>query len=347
MASVTATDSSELDTVLSVQELSVHYLTPEGVVRAVNEISFDVHKGEMLGLIGESGCGKTTVAMALLRLVQPPGEIVGGRVILKGRIDLTELSPARLRPYRWREVALIPQGAMNSLNPVMRVREQIADAICAHAKSSGKDLEERILKLLTLVGLPSRVYGMYPHELSGGMKQRVCIAMAIALDPSLIIADEPTSALDVIVQRVVAQTLLDIKRRLGVSMILIGHDMGLMAQLVDRVAVMYAGYLVEVAPAAEALTHPRHPYTQLLIDSVPSVKARKPLKVTEGLTHDLREQLPGCTFQARCPFVTDECRTVSPRMRDVGPGHQVACHLYKQSLAPDAGTKRPSASLGN
>lgn len=179
-----------------------------------------------------------------------------------------------------------------------------------------------------MVGLPSRVYDMYPHELSGGMKQRVCIAMAIVLDPTVVIADEPTSALDVIVQRIVAQTLLDIKDRLGVAMIMIGHDMGLMAQMADRIAVMYAGNLVEVAPVRTALKEPLHPYTQLLIESIPSIKERKPLKLTEGLTHDLRNPPPGCIFQFRCPHVMDHCRTVSPQQIEISPGHHVACHLF-------------------
>src|SRR5215510_7249390 len=199
---------------------------------------------------------------------------------------------------RWRDIALIPQGAMNSLNPVMRVKDQIADAIETHeGKQPKNELRERVLNILSTVGLPSRVYELFPHELSGGMKQRVCIAMAIALNPSLIIADEPTSALDVVVQRVVAQTLLDVKERLGVSMILIGHDIGLQAQLVDRMAVMYAGNIVEIAPVKSLFEDPMHPYTQLLIASIPSIKEKKPLKITEGLTHDLRNPPPGCIFQ--------------------------------------------------
>lgn len=320
--------SDRRDTVLEVKDLRVHYATPEGNVIAVNGVSFDIYKGELLGLVGESGCGKTTAAMAILRLVQPPGRILGGQAIINRTTDLLALSKQELRRVRWREIALIPQGAMNSLNPVIRVKNQIADGIQTHeGKQPKRELKERILGLFTLVGLPSRVYTMYPHELSGGMKQRVCIAMAIALNPSLVIADEPTSALDVIVQRVVAQTLLDIRKRLGVSMLVIGHDMGLMAQVVDRIAVMYAGSIVEIAPVRAALTKPMHPYTQLLIESIPSIKERKPLKITEGLTHDLRNPPPGCIFQLRCPHVTEDCREVVPPLQEIGPGHQVACHL--------------------
>jgi oligopeptide/dipeptide ABC transporter ATP-binding protein len=315
-------------TVLQIENLRVHYATPLGDVIAVNGVDLKVFEGETIGLVGESGCGKSTLAMAILRLVQPPGRIVSGQVQLLNT-DLMALSEAELRQVRWNQIALVPQGAMNSLNPVMRVKDQIAEAIETHqVQRSPEELRERILRLLAMVGLPGRVYNMYPHELSGGMKQRVCIAMAIALTPSVIIADEPTSALDVVVQRVVAQTLLDVKRTLGVSMILIGHDMGLMAQLVDRIAVMYAGNIVEIASVKDIFAEPLHPYTQLLLASIPSVKERKPLVVTEGLTHDLRRPPPGCVFQLRCPFVMDKCREVVPPLRELRPNHYAACHLY-------------------
>jgi peptide/nickel transport system ATP-binding protein len=325
---VTAQGSS--DVVLDVTDLKVHYQTSRGPVIAVNGVSFQVFKGETLGLVGESGCGKSTTAMSILRLVQPPGRMVGGEIRLNG-VDLAALDEKALRQARWRQVALIPQGAMDSLNPVMRVNKQIADAIETHeGRRPRRDLEQRIMKLLKLVGLPRRVYSMYPHELSGGMKQRVCIAMAIALDPPLIVADEPTSALDVVVQRVVAQTLIDVKERLGVSMILIGHDIGLQAQLVDRIAVMYAGNIVEIAPVTSIFDFPLHPYTQLLISSIPSIKERKPLKKTEGLTHDLRNPPPGCVFHLRCPYVMDKCREEVPLLRELKPGHFAACHLYER-----------------
>jgi peptide/nickel transport system ATP-binding protein len=318
------------EVLLHVEGLKVHYATPQGDVIAANDVTFNLYKGELIGLIGESGCGKTTTAMALLRMVQAPGRIVGGSALLNGT-DLMKLSEAELRNVRWKEMALVPQGAMNSLNPLMRLNDQIADGIETHeGRQPRKVMKERILHLLSDVGLPSRVYDMYPHELSGGMKQRACIAMAIALRPSLIIADEPTSALDVIVQRIVAQTLLDIRDRLGVSMIVIGHDMGLMAQLVDRLAIMYAGNMVELAPVKDAYAEPMHPYTELLIESIPSIKERKPLKLTEGLTHDLRNPPPGCIFQFRCPHVKDVCREVRPKFREYQPDHFVACHLYEQ-----------------
>jgi peptide/nickel transport system ATP-binding protein len=220
---------------------------------------------------------------------------------------------------------------MNSLNPTMRISQQIADVIREHeGKRSKEEMKARILELLQWVGLPERIYNMYPHELSGGMKQRACIAMAIALNPTVIIADESTSALDVVVQRVVAQTMLKVKEAMGVSMIMIGHDMGLMAQMVDRIAVMYAGRIVEISPIADIFRNPGHPYTELLIESVPSLKERKPLKITEGITHDPRNPPPGCIFHLRCPFVMDRCRSEKPTCQEIRPQQEVFCHLYEK-----------------
>ena len=347
----TEAEHASRDPVLDVRDLRVHYFTRGGEVIAVNGISFGLRRGEILGLVGESGCGKTTVAMSILRLVQPPGRVVDGTISLNGT-DLLSLDEKQLARVRWREIALIPQGAMNSLNPVLRVKDQMADAVEAHeGKQPGSRLKERILKALATVGLPSRVYDLFPHELSGGMKQRVCIAMAVILNPAVIIADEPTSALDVVVQRVVAQTILDVKRRLNVSMILIGHDMGLQAQLVDRLVVMYAGNIVEIAPVQAAFAEPLHPYTQLLISSIPSIKARKPLRATEGLTHDLRRPPPGCVFNLRCPHATDECRAVPPPLREMRPDHFVACHRVelwmdgRSSGEPSVAAERRDAGL--
>ena len=259
-------------TVLEVKDLRVYYETPQGDVLAVDGIDFQLFEGETLGLVGESGCGKSTAAMGILQLVVPPGRIISGEVLLEGE-NLLDLRDRELRKLRWTKLALIPQSAMNSLNPTMKISRQIQDAIDTHERKASKSgTKSRILELLQMVALPARVYDMYPHELSGGMKQRVCIAMAIALNPSVIIADEFTSALDVVVQRVVAQTMLRVKEALGVSMIMIGHDMGLMAQMADRIAVMYAGKIVEVASVKELFNNPGHPYSQLLIDSVPSLK---------------------------------------------------------------------------
>ena len=297
---------------LSVNGLKVHYGTPTGDIIAVNSISFDVNKGEALGLVGESGCGKSTAAYGILRLVQPPGKILGGTVSIDGT-EVNDLSDEDFRKLRGTKLALIPQGAMNSLNPTMKVFGQIKDQIQTHeGKQNSNEIKDRILNLLSKVGLPKRTYNMYPHELSGGMKQRVCIASGIALQPNLVIADESTSALDVVVQRVVAQTLSHIQKEMGVSMIMISHDMGLMAQMVDRIAVMYAGNIVEISPTNQLFKNPSHPYSKILIESIPSIKEKNPLKLVEGITHDPRRPPPGCIFQLRCPLVEPRCKENPP-----------------------------------
>ena len=325
---------NEQRAILQVKNLRIHYATPKGDVIAVSDVSFDLLEGETLGLVGESGCGKSTTAYGILQLVQPPGYIVGGEIILDNT-ELLGLDEEELRQMRWTKLSLIPQGAMNSLNPTMRVKDQIIDAIEAHeGKQRDKEaLKQRIFDLFQTVGLPNRIYTMYPHELSGGMKQRVCIAMAIAMNPSVVIADEATSALDVVVQRIVAQTLIKVKDALGVSMIIIGHDMGLLAQIVDRIAVMYAGKIVENASVESLFATPRHPYTQLLIDSIPSIKERKPLKITEGITHDPRNPPSGCIFRLRCPFAWEHCAQVAPAQIIVDDRNEVACHLYDEQFA--------------
>ncbi len=314
-----------MEKVLDVRDLSIHYRTPQGHVKAVNDVSFDVERGEVLGLIGESGCGKTSAAMTVLRLLPPTARITAGSIVLNGQVDLVSLSEAELRKYRWKELALVPQGAMNSLNPVMKVRNQLVDGITAHDRSIGdEEIRQRSKDLFGLVGLPRRTLDLYPHELSGGMKQRVCIALALVNHPALIVADEPTSALDVNVQRLVAQTLTDIKQEMGTSMIVIGHDMGLMAQLADRVAVMYAGSIMEIGPVDEVLRRPQHPYTKLLMDSVPEIGHDIKVLNVEGITHDLRNPPTGCAFQDRCPMVVERCRQPFAAIAS-GARHGVAC----------------------
>ena len=313
---------------LKVEDLKVYYWTARGPIKAVDGIDLEVRKGERFGIVGESGCGKSTTAMSLLRLIKPPGSIENGRIVLDGA-DILALDDEEMRSVRWSRISLIPQGSMNSLNPVIKIGSQIADAVVAHEGSGGRaEAKARIIELLGMVGLPARVYGMYPHELSGGMKQRVCIAMAIVLQPQVIIADEPTSALDVVVQRVVTQTLIKVQERLGAALIIIGHDMGLLAQLVDRLAVMYAGKVAEVSPAEDIYKDPLHPYTQLLIGSIPSVKEKKRLEGIPGLPPALLEPPSGCIFHPRCPHATEQCSREVPEYREVRPGRMVACHLF-------------------
>ena len=314
--------------VLRVEDLRVQYATSRGPVKAVDGVTFDIRPGERFGLVGESGSGKTTTAFALMRLIEPPGEIIGGKAVLGG-MNLLELSDEDMRQARFAQIALIPQGAMNSLNPVMRIGQQLADTIRAHESGSrDQGHDERIDGLLESVGLSADVAQMYPHELSGGMKQRACIAMAISLRPSVILADEPTSALDVVVQRQVLQTLRRVQEELGASIIFVGHDMGLMAQFVDRIGVMYAGKLVEIGPVEELFARPKHPYTQLLIGSLPNLESKGGLKGIPGMPPSLLRPPGGCAFHPRCPKALDHCPDVIPELRREEPEHWVSCHLY-------------------
>jgi peptide/nickel transport system ATP-binding protein len=322
-------DSSDTPPALQVDNLRVYYWTARGPVKAVDDISFVINRNERFGFIGESGCGKTTTIMAILRLIKKPGRIESGRILLNGD-DIAQIGKEEMRQTRWNRISLIPQGALNSLNPVLRVRDQIADAIVTHKGDIPEPLlREAINDLLEMVELPAKVANMYPHELSGGMKQRVCIAMATALEPELIIADEPTSALDVVVQKAVMQTLIGVQERLGASMILIGHDMGLTAQVLDRVGVMYAGKLVEVAPIQELFHAPKHPYTQALISSLPSVREKKRGGGIPGLPPFLLNPPPGCLFHPRCPHAFEPCKTITPALRQVSAADLTACHLYE------------------
>ena len=314
--------------VLRVRDLQVYYHTLAGPVKAVDRVSFSLYQGEKLGLVGESGCGKSTTALSLLRLIKPPGRIESGDILLNG-VSLLDLSNEEMRKVRFAQMSLVPQGAMNSLNPVMRTKHQIIDVIEHHdGRLPGEELNDRVREVLNRVGLRGNVADMYPHELSGGMKQRVCIAMAIALRPNVIIADEPTSALDVVVQRQVIETLSRVQEDLGASVIIVGHDMGLMAQFVDRIGVMYAGKLVEAGSVREIFTEPLHPYTQMLISSLPSLEAKGVFKGIPGLTPSLLHPPSGCLFHPRCPHVMEKCSVETPNLTEVRPGRQVACHLY-------------------
>jgi peptide/nickel transport system ATP-binding protein len=314
-------------TVLRVEGLSVAYDHPLGLVRAVDNVSFSLRAHERFGLAGESGSGKSTMALAILRLIRPPGRIDGGAVWLDGE-NLSARPDDAMRQLRLAGIALVPQGSMNALNPVLRIQAQIADALADHGVAlSQAELTARVRDLLGQVGLPPAVADMYPHELSGGMKQRACIAIAICLRPKVIIADEPTSALDVVVQRQVMATLARVQQALGAAVVLVGHDMGLMAQFVDRLGVMYAGRLVELAPIAEIITAPRHPYTQMLIASLPSLERKGMMQGIPGLAPLLRDLPPGCAFHPRCPRAEARCRIERPELRALTPLGAAACHF--------------------
>ncbi|MCC7367341.1 MAG: ABC transporter ATP-binding protein [Chloroflexi bacterium] len=324
---------------LTVRDLRVHYHTLRGPVRAVDGVSFALRAGERLGLVGESGSGKSTMALALMRMIKPPGRIEGGEAILDG-VNLLALSEEAMRRARLADIAMVAQGAMNSLNPVRRVRDQISDAVAAHggivqARNGSawrSDARGFIPELLGRVGLAPSVAGMYPHQLSGGMKQRVCIAIAISLRPKVIVADEPTSALDVVVQRQIMETLRSVQEEIDAAVILIGHDMGLMAQFVHRLGVMYAGNLVELSDVLDVFDAPMHPYTQLLIASLPSLERKGVFQGIPGLPPSLLDKPAGCAFRARCPQAMTVCETDEPPLLEARPRRWVACHLYASSV---------------
>ena len=316
--------------VLRVQNLGVSYYTDAGRATALEGAYLDLHAGERLGLVGESGSGKSTMALAMMRMIKPPGRIESGQVFVDGT-DLMSLSDLDMRRARLSKIAYIPQGAMNSLNPVTRIGAQMVDAVRAHEPGRQKaQIEERCMQALESVDLKRAVFRMYAHELSGGMKQRVCIAIDILLKPQVIIADEPTSALDVVTQRQVMETIRRVQSQIGAAVILIGHDMGLMAQFVDKVAVMYAGRLVEVSGVREMFTRPLHPYAQALINSLPRLENKGVFEGIPGLAPSLLRLPGGCSFHPRCQRAMDVCRKVSPPSETLPDGRRVACHLYPE-----------------
>jgi peptide/nickel transport system ATP-binding protein len=315
--------------ILRIKDLRVSYLTRKGEVKAVDGVSLGLYKGEILGIAGESGSGKSTLAAAILRLVKPPGIIKEGKVLYRGK-DLLRLSEEEFRLYRMTKIAYVPQGSMNSLNPVMRIRDQFMDMLKDHGlKIKKKELEERLREILSSMGLKTSILDRYPHELSGGMKQRTLIALSLIMNPEILIADEPTTALDVVSQRGVMNILRDLKDQRGTSIILITHDMAVQAELSDRMAIMYAGKIVEVGPTEEIYNEPLHPYTRLLIESIPSLGDEKPRKSIEGIPPDLVNPPKGCRFHPRCPFyIPGKCDTQEPMLIQISSGRSVACHLY-------------------
>lgn len=316
--------------VLEVQGLTTHYRILRGWVRAVENISFKVDQGEALGIAGESGCGKSTVALSLLKILPAGGLIRKGKIIFQGQ-DLVPLSEAEMRKIRWKGMSIVFQGAMNAFNPVYKVGDQIAEAINIHEEGvSNADVKERVAKLLETVGIePSRAEN-YPHEFSGGMRQRALIAMALAANPSLLIGDEPGTALDVIVQAQTLRLLRDLKEKLGLAMIMISHDLSIIAETCEKVAIMYAGKIVEYGSAVSIFKNPLHPYTQGLIKAFPSIKGeRVRLTSIPGQPPDLLHPPPACRFNPRCPYVMDICKKQEPLLEVEGDKeHYVACHLY-------------------
>lgn len=337
------------DTVLEVRNLGVDYVSPQGPVHVVDDVSLTLRRGEVHGLVGESGCGKSTLARALLRVLGPPAVISSGSVLLEGT-DLLSLSARELDAVRWVRMAIVFQGAIDALNPVLRIEEQLVDALAAHGVKDRGQARARAQQLVDRVALPSRVLNAYPHELSGGMRQRVVIAMALALEPKVLLMDEPTTALDVVVQAEILDELDRLRRDMGFAVLLVSHDLPLMLERCDRISVMYAGRIVESGPvdAFRALpTHPYakhllgHPYAQHLLQSFPRLEGPRTIaRALEGSPPSLFSPPPGCRFHPRCPAAMDVCRVTQPALTPLGPNHVAACHLLTQP----AGEPKPQST---
>ena len=327
------TDGSRNGVLLQIEDLQTHFLTEAGVVRAVDGVNLTVHKGETLGIVGESGCGKSVTALSVLRLIpDPPGKIVGGRIMLSGR-DLLKLREDDMRRVRGAQISMIFQEPMTSLNPVFTVGDQIAEGIKLHQGLSKRESWNKAIEMVRLVRIPDaeRRVKEYPHQMSGGMRQRIMIAMALSCNPHLLIADEPTTALDVTIQAQILDLLNKLKSDLGMAVMLITHDLGVVADTAARVVVMYAGRVVEEAPVLELFKNPKHPYTQGLLNSIPRLQKterRVRLQAIPGVVPDLLDLPRGCKFQARCTKVFEPCRGDEPQLKTVASDHHVRCCLY-------------------
>lgn len=318
---------------LKVKNLKTHFFTPFGVVKAIDGIDFDLDKGTVLGLAGESGCGKTTAALSIMGIIPHPGRVVEGEILFKGS-DILKFSDSELRDFRWKGVSLVFQGAMAALNPLFKVGAQIAEPIIFHEGASKAEAMKRAKELLGLVGIEPERSDSYPWELSGGMKQRVMVAMALACNPEVVIADEPNTALDVIVASQIMKLIKDLREELDISMLLITHDLSVMAQTSDNVAIMYAGKLVEQADTLTIFESPLHPYTYALINAFPSIKGkRRQLEGIPGSPPDLIDPPAGCRFNPRCPYTEDLCRSEEPELVEVGKDHTAACHFWDEISA--------------
>ncbi|HEU5388483.1 MAG TPA: ABC transporter ATP-binding protein [Streptosporangiaceae bacterium] len=334
------------DPVLDIRDLSVVYRTPGGDVRAVDKVNLSLAPGEVVGLAGESGSGKSTLVYGASRLLRAPALITSGSVTYAGRrvtkpVDLLQLRSDQLQKLRWREIAIVFQSAMNALNPVLNVRDQLLDVIHAHLRIPRDEARERAASLLDLVGIPRARLRSYPHELSGGMRQRVMIAMALATDPEVVIMDEPTTALDVVVQRDILSQVVELKEQLGFSIVFITHDLSLLLELADRIAVMYAGQLLEIGTSGEIHQEPSHPYTKGLLNSFPSLRGpRRDLAGIPGSPPDLRDPPPGCPFLPRCDYGTSACEDVDMHLLPVStskdPDHVTACPFVLPGTPPPA-----------
>src|SRR5512137_1537189 len=320
-----------MDVLLDVRDLRTQFLTQDGVVNAVNGVSFQLNEGETLGIVGESGCGKSVTMLSIMRLIpQPPGKISAGQILFHGQ-DLVKITDEQIRRIRGHKIAMIFQDPMTSLNPVLTIGRQVSEALELHLCMTQQQARARTIELLQLVNIPEAAKRIndYPHQFSGGMRQRVMIAMALSCNPELLIADEPTTALDVTIQAQIIDLVKRLQRELGMAVIWITHDLGVVAGLCKRVIIMYAGNIIEQAGVDEVYANPRHPYALGLLGSIPRLDAVRKSKLTpiEGLPPDLIEMPDMCPFSPRCSYVQDICRTKRPLLRTVGPGHEIACWL--------------------
>ncbi|CAH7260210.1 murein tripeptide ABC transporter/oligopeptide ABC transporter ATP binding subunit OppD [Vibrio chagasii] len=316
-----------MSNLLEINNLCVDYVSPNGVARAVNDVSISIAPGETLGIAGESGCGKSTLAFAISRLHKAPALISEGEILYKGQ-DVLKMNHKQLRDFRWNDVSIVFQSAMNSLNPVITIGEQLTDVILAHKKIPYKQAHDCAVVLLGTVGIHGDRMSSFPHQLSGGMRQRVVIAIALALEPKLIIMDEPTTALDVVVEREILNELYELKSKFGFSILFISHDLSLMGEIADRIGVMYAGNLIELGDAKTVFSEPKHPYTKGLISSFPTIHGPKErLYGIPGNPVNLLDTPQGCNFQERCGECISMCIKSEPRLGAIATGHHVSCHL--------------------
>lgn len=325
--------SEQQQQLLSVRNLKTHYFTPDGVVKAVDGVDFDINRGKILGIVGESGCGKSQSVLSIMGLIpKPPGKIVDGQILFEGK-DLVRATEAEMRAIRGNDISMIFQEPMTSLNPVFTIGNQIMEAIMLHQKLNKHDAKAKAIEMLELVGIPApdKRVDEYPHQLSGGMRQRVMIAMALSCNPKLLIADEPTTALDVTIQAQILDLMKKLQNDIGMAIALITHDLGVIAEVVERVVVMYAGKIVEEAPVGELFVRPLHPYTLGLLGSIPAIdKKTERLKVIPGIVPNPMNLPPGCRFNPRCEYVMDICREQEPEIRKIGPDHSVRCWLREK-----------------
>jgi oligopeptide/dipeptide ABC transporter ATP-binding protein len=331
---------------LQVKGLKTHFFTADGVVRAVDGVDFTISRGQTLGLVGESGCGKSVTSLSIMRLIAPPGRNVEGQILLDGT-DLLKLEEDEMYSVRGNRISMIFQEPMTSLNPVFTVGDQISEAVLVHQKVSKEQAKKRAIEMLGLVGIPQPAgrYSAYPHEMSGGMRQRVMIAMALSCNPELLIADEPTTALDVTIQAQILELMKDIKERSHTGLLLITHDLGVVAEMADEVCVMYAGQIVEQADVLDLFKDPKHPYTQGLLASIPTLATdpAQRLNVIQGTVPNLLRLPVGCRFAGRCPFVMPVCREVDPLLGTLDDGRKVRCHLYPVSTPAGAAVAAPAS----